>query len=67
MQFDDVTGDSVEVGDIIAYEGEEWEILSLDSDDEDMVCFRAYNRDTGDEDTIILDPAEYYPLLEAVL
>ena len=57
-------GFAVEVGDFIRYEGQEWEILSLDSDENDMICFRAYNRDTGDEDIIILEPDGYYDLLD---
>lgn len=65
--FDRVTGDAVVVGDIIGYEDCEWEVLALASDEQDMVCFRAYNHTTGDEDTILLDPADYYDLLEAVL
>jgi hypothetical protein len=62
--LDRIPGDSVESGDIIRYDGQDWEILYLDSDESDMVCFRAYNRDTGDEDTVILDPADYYDVLD---
>lgn len=62
--LDQITGDTVESGDIIRYEGQDWEILYLDTDEDDMVCWRAYNRDTGDEDTIILDPLDYYDVLD---
>lgn len=62
--IDKVTADTLEPGDKILYEGSEWEIISLDSDEDDVLSFEACNRDNGDEDSIVFEPFEYVDLLE---
>jgi len=62
--YDNVTGDSLEVGDAILYDMHTWEIIRFDDEDGDGTIFlEAHNLDTGDIDTIMVDPNCYYDLV----